>query len=74
MRHGCPTFLPLVNGDFEQSLTKPVGWAVVELCSHLMTVVGQQLSARGEKVASRILQVQLFRAITKQELPWLGDG
>ena len=24
-----PTFLPLVNGDFEQSLTKPVGWAVV---------------------------------------------
>lgn len=45
-------------------------WAVVELCSHLMGVVGQQLSARGEKVASRILQVQLFRAITKQELCW----
>jgi ABC-type multidrug transport system fused ATPase/permease subunit len=45
-------------------------WAVVELCSHLMGVVGSQLSARGEKVASRILQVQLFRAITKQELSW----
>lgn len=45
-------------------------WAIVELCSQLLAVVGNQLSVRGEKVASRILQVQLFRAITKQELMW----
>jgi len=45
-------------------------WVIVELCTTLLDVLGSQLSARGEKVASRILQVELFRAVARQEIGW----
>jgi len=45
-------------------------WAIIELCSTLLGIIGSQLSARGEKMASRLLQVQLFKAVARKELHW----
>jgi len=45
-------------------------WMAVELVCTLLHVLQGQISARGEKVASRVLAVQLFRAVARQELVW----
>jgi len=52
---------------FKQMAT---AWMTVELVTTLLSIVEHQLSARGEKAASKRLQVQLFRAVARQELAW----
>lgn len=47
-----------------------LAWIAIEVCEAFLGVIMTQLSERGEKTASRLLQVQLFRAVARQELRW----